>query len=151
MPNSSSAYRSNGQGISVRSCPGQEDTMAHRRISKVDASAALAAALIIGIQAVLMSLSLGVHAAPGPRDAFGGSICVFSGNAGDSGHKGNHHSLPDCCSSGCALASGSPPPASALLILPEMAAEVAFLLPQPVLRPETERSSIRARAPPSLG
>jgi hypothetical protein len=126
--------------------------MADARTMTVDRSAALAAALLLGIQTLLMSMSLGVHAGLGRPDAFGGPLCVSLHGAGNAGQTpGGGHSLPDCCSFGCALASGSPLPASAsALPLPGMSARVAYLLPDFPLQARTDRSSIRARGPPSL-
>jgi hypothetical protein len=124
--------------------------MTDRRTMRVDASTALAAALLIGIQTLLMSMSLGVHAAPGQAGLFVGSLCSSHGSSGHVPTDG--HSLPDCCALGCALASGSPLPGPmALLFVPVPSTPVAYGSPKTSLPAERERSSIRSRGPPGLG
>lgn len=123
--------------------------MADRRILKMDASAALAAALFLCLQTMMMALSIGAHAVPAQVDAFGGARCINTGDGGAGGGTGDHHSLPDCCSLGCALASGSPlpapPPVAAVATRWE---PVAYALPESVARIGTTRASSRARGPP---
>jgi hypothetical protein len=122
--------------------------MATRRIMKLDGSAAFAAALLIGIQTILMSVSLGQHAALSPI----ASLCSALSERADPGDTpAKSPRLPDCCSFGCALSSGSPlPDAGPLPVLQEIAASVAYLFPDSAIMPEARRSSFRSRGPPSL-
>jgi hypothetical protein len=118
---------------------------------RADASTALAAALLIGIQTLLMSVSLGAHAVPGQSDSFGAPLCSQYGSGNGGQPPADRHTLPDCCLSGCALAFGSPLPAAvAPLPLPRMAAPAAYALPDFRPRLQSDGSSIRSRGPPSL-
>lgn len=121
--------------------------MRARRTMKADASSALAAALLIGLQAILSSLALGAYATPATYDAFGGPICADSSR---SQAPGDRHLSPDCCLAGCSAACGSATPSPSLLLLPGLATPVAYPAPRAAPRPEPDRTSIRSRGPPSL-
>ena len=56
-----------------------------RRTMNVDASSALAGALLFGVQTVLMALWMSAHAAPVQHDAFGGSLCISWAGSRDAG------------------------------------------------------------------
>ncbi len=62
---------------------------------------AIAAALVLIVQAFLSGAGIGAQVAAGPRDAFGNILCTA--DAGSPSHNGPHGGAYDCdcCLSGC--------------------------------------------------
>ena len=123
-------------------------------IARRRSSLALAAALALVVEAVLMAASLGLHAAPpAGRDAWGGALCVTSAHAGAGDHRSDRApgGPADCCKAGCNLATGGPPlpePGPVFAALhgsPSLPAPPAEDVPTPA-----ERSSVGSRGPPRL-
>lgn len=105
---------------------------------------ALAAAYVIGLQALLLSVAIGSMSA--------GTLCLAGGSAGGSpAPAGGDTGCP--CAAGCGMQCGvhalAGPPQS-LLVLASWGAATGLALPaiEPVQQP-TLRSPERARAPPA--
>ncbi|MEW6633542.1 MAG: hypothetical protein AB1440_21955 [Pseudomonadota bacterium] len=77
------------------------------------ASVAIAAAIVLLVQAFLSGAWMGAQATAGPLDAFGNVLCTA--HAGGPSQNGPHNSGYDCdcCLSGCDIAAG---------IIPDMGA-----------------------------
>ncbi|TPI28419.1 hypothetical protein FJW07_30975 [Mesorhizobium sp. B3-1-9] len=78
------------------------------------APVAIAAALVLFVQAFVSGAGIGAQAAAGPRDAFGNILCTA--DAGTTSHGGSHSGGYDCdcCLSGCDFATAIIPEANSV-------------------------------------
>lgn len=115
---------------------------------------ALAAALILVLQAMTSALAVGLSAVPTELDAFGNPICLTGSIQPDdtTGH-GDHHQLPDCCTMGCSMVSAVavPPSQGPVLVIPQaVSAGRPTWFRQILLPPAPDHDPSSPRAPPRL-
>ena len=115
---------------------------------------ALAAALLLVVQAFVAAFALGAGASAAPLDAFGNPICATSADYGHHpGTHSGHANLPECCVAGCPMAAAGPgTPTDAVGFVTRLGAERGDVSwPALPSRPVSVRSGLSGspRAPPS--
>ena len=110
---------------------------------------ALAAALMLVLQMAAAALALG-QGTP-PLDIFGNPLCITTGTDHTAPAKGEHPSLPECCTLGCSMFSSvlASPPAGVELAV-EYRREILVVFHPAGLDPSTAREHDPGspRAPP---
>lgn len=113
---------------------------------------ALAAALMLVLQMSAAAFALG-QGKP-PVDMFGNPLCITTGTDHGAPAKGEHPSLPECCTLGCNIFSSvlaSPPVGVALAAENRRETVIAFHAARldPSTAPEHDPGSPRAPPPPA--
>ena len=126
--------------------------MTDRRSARPDSATALAAAVLFGVQSMVLALWVGAHGVPVEGDQFGNPLCIAWSAAQDAGEKPTGHApLTNCCTLGCGLGNASLAPVRmALPARVETAAPVVYGALAAPLGQAIDRASIRSRGPPLL-
>lgn len=110
---------------------------------------ALAAALMLILQTAAASLALG-QGTP-PLDIFGNPLCITTSTEHTAPAKGEHPSLPECCTLGCSMFSSVlASPSTGIALLAEHRREAPVVFRAARLDPSTapEYDPGNPRAPP---
>lgn len=124
--------------------------MTDRRSLRPDSSTALAAAVLFGVQSMVLALWVGAHGVPAEHDQFRNPLCIAWSAVRDAGEAPPGHApLPNCCTLGCGMGNASLAPVRvALPVRVETAAPVVYGALAAPLGQAVDRASIRSRGPP---